>query len=202
MNDEVKQDKIISKHLINGKTYNLMQLFDEVGVPCKKCIFNNNAEICDGEGGNLCKEGYYTYLTESTYKSKHFKGHCDVKGDFIIPDSLHEQIKEIAKENKGIKHDDGKIQWWYLPIEPIKEVLKVLHYGDKKYPADDGCNWKRVPNAKKRYYSALMRHITAWWDEERNDQESGMHHLAHACTNVLFLLYFEMRGYPEDKKYD
>jgi hypothetical protein len=102
-------------------------------------------------------------------------------------------------ENKGIKYDDGKLQWWYLPIEPIKEVLKVLHYGDKKYPADDGCNWKQVPNAKKRYYSALMRHITAWWDGEKNDQESGLHHLAHACTNVLFLLWFEMKGYKEGK---
>jgi len=199
MNDEVKQDKILSKHLINGRTYNLMSVVDQGNLdePCVKCIFNDNAEICDGQGGKICKEEYYTYFTESTYKPQHFKGHYNERGEFIIPIQL---LKKETKENKGIKHDDGKIQWWYLPIEPIKEVLKVLHYGDKKYPADDGCNWKRVPNAKKRYYSALMRHITAWWDEEKNDQESGMHHLAHACTNVLFLLYFEMKGYPEDKK--
>jgi len=201
--DEVKRDKILSKHLINGRTYNLMQTFAKSGIPCEKCIFINNAETCNGEGGNLCKDEYYTYLTESTYKSQHLKGHYNERGEFIIPIQLLEkETSKETKENKGIKYDDGKIQWWYLPIEPIKEVLKVLHYGDKKYPADDGCNWKRVPNAKKRYYSALMRHITAWWDEEKNDQESGMHHLAHACTNVLFLLYFEMKGYPEDKKND
>ena len=98
----------------------------------------------------------------------------------------------------GVKHDQDKTQWWYLPTTVIKEVIDVLAYGDKKYPADDGCNWKRVDNAKKRYYSALMRHITAWWEGESHDSESGKHHLAHAITNLIFLLWFERNGYPED----
>jgi len=195
MNDEVKRDKILSKHLINGRTYNLMQSESDYG--CENCIFFNDNTNCATDGNGICQEVENSYFTES--KLTYSKGHYNEQGEFIIPIPRSEQIKETTKENKGIKFDDGKIQWWYLPIEPIKEVLKVLHYGDKKYPADDGCNWKRVPDAKKRYYSALMRHITAWWDGERNDQESGMHHLAHACTNVLFLLWFEMKGYKEDK---
>lgn len=101
--------------------------------------------------------------------------------------------------NSGIKFDEGKTQWWYMPIEPMRQVINVLAYGDNKYPAEDGCNWKRVPNAKKRYYNALIRHITAWWEGEKNDQESGMHHLAHAATNCLFLLWFEINGYPDNK---
>ena len=99
---------------------------------------------------------------------------------------------------QGVKNDSGKTQWWYLPMSIMREVVDVLAYGDKKYPADDGCNWKRVPNAKKRYYSALIRHITAWWEGEANDPETGMHHLAHAITNLIFLLWFERNGYPED----
>jgi len=195
---EMNEDKIISKHYINGKTYNLM--LSDTGTGCVKCAFAEDADTCD-KATDTCWKLDKSYFAES--KLTYSKGHYNERGEFIIPIPRSEQVLEVpkeVKENKGIKFDDGKIQWWYLPIEPIKEVLKVLHYGDKKYPAEDGCNWKRVPNAKKRYYSALMRHITAWWDEEKNDQESGMHHLAHACTNVLFLLWFEMRGYPEDKK--
>jgi len=191
-------DTLISKHFIKGRTYDLMQSESEFN--CEKCVFTNDSKACSNANIICQEEGENSYFTES--KLTYSKGHYNEQGEFIIPIPRSEQIKETTKENKGIKFDDGKIQWWYLPIEPIKEILKVLHYGDKKYPADDGCNWKRVPNAKKRYYSALMRHITAWWDEEKNDQESGMHHLAHACTNVLFLLYFEMKGYPEDKQYD
>lgn len=102
--------------------------------------------------------------------------------------------------NQGIKYDQGKVQWWYLPIAPTIEVIKVLTYGDSKYPADDGSNWKRVPNAKKRYYSALLRHVTAWWEGEKNDPETGLNHMAHAITNALFLLYFELKGYPDETK--
>jgi hypothetical protein len=120
--------------------------------------------------------------------------------------TLDKEIDEFMQtddKNKylssGVKYDNGKTQWWYLPIKPIKEIIDVLEYGDKKYPATDGSNWKRVPDAKKRYYSALMRHITAWWDGENDDSESGKSHLAHAATNIIFLLWFEINGYPEDK---
>ena len=103
-------------------------------------------------------------------------------------------------ENKGVKSDQGKTQWSYLPIPAVKAVVDVMAYGDTKYPAPDGSNWKRVPDAKKRYYNAAMRHLTSWWDGEQNDPETGYNHLAHACSNLLFLLWFEIKGYPETKE--
>jgi hypothetical protein len=51
--------------------------------------------------------------------------------------------------------------------------------------------WQKVPNAKERYFAALMRHLTAWWDGERADPESGLHHLAHAGCCLLFLIWFD-----------
>lgn len=107
---------------------------------------------------------------------------------------------ETASENKGVKSDEGKTQWSYLPIPAVKAVVDVMAYGDTKYPAPDGSNWKRVPDAKKRYYNAAMRHLTSWWDGEQNDPETGYNHLAHACSNLLFLLWFEIKGYPETKE--
>ena len=102
----------------------------------------------------------------------------------------------------GKKSDENKPQWWYISsfVQDLVQVVDVLSYGDKKYPANDGCNWKRVPDAKRRYVSALFRHITAWLDGEIYDKETGKHHLAHAITNCLFLLWFERNGYPEQKK--
>lgn len=113
--------------------------------------------------------------------------------------STKEEKETIVEPSKGVKNDSGKIEWSYLPIEPMNEVLKVLMLGDRKYPSPDGCNWKAVPNARKRYYNAALRHLTSWYNGEKTDPESGYNHLAHAVTNCLFLLWFEIKGYPEDK---
>lgn len=52
-------------------------------------------------------------------------------------------------------------------------------------------NWKTLPNASRRYYDAAIRHLTAWWDGERNDPESQLPHLAHAACCVIFLLWLD-----------
>ena len=119
---------------------------------------------------------------------------------YWIPDEESTPEPQTQTQDKGVKNDSGKTQWSYLPLQSIKSVIDVMTYGDKKYPAEDGSNWKRVKNARKRYYNATMRHLTSWFDGEKNDPESGLHHLAHACSNILFLLWFEFNGYPEEKE--
>lgn len=52
-------------------------------------------------------------------------------------------------------------------------------------------NWKTVPDARRRYYDAAIRHLTAWWDGERNDPESNLPHLAHAACCIIFLLWLD-----------
>lgn len=92
---------------------------------------------------------------------------------------------------KGVKYDGGKLRWALLPLAPVQEIIKVLMFGAKKYSDD---NWMRVPDAQRRYYEAALRHITAWWDGEALDPESGLHHLAHAGCCILFALWFELKG--------
>lgn len=93
----------------------------------------------------------------------------------------------------GVKNDSDKLQWWYLDDhwKSLKEVVSVLMYGDIKYPADDGANWKRLDNPQKRFKDALLRHLIAYRQGEKNDPETGKSHLAHAITNALFLMYFD-----------
>lgn len=103
--------------------------------------------------------------------------------------------------NPGVKNDQGKRQWWLFGniLQPMQEVIDILALGDKKYPSPDGANWRRVPDAKRRYSSAVQRHyFDGWLMGETHDPETGKHHLAHAISNMLFLLWFEFNGYPED----
>jgi hypothetical protein len=85
----------------------------------------------------------------------------------------------------GSKHDQAKERWDLLPTEAVRQVVKVLGYGARVYAVD---NWKVVPDARRRYYAAALRHLTAWWEGEKVDNESGLPHLAHAACCVLFLL--------------
>ncbi len=55
-------------------------------------------------------------------------------------------------------------------------------------------NWKLVEDGKRRYYEALIRHVTAWWCGESCDKDDGLHHLAHAGCCLLFLLWIDKNG--------
>lgn len=85
----------------------------------------------------------------------------------------------------GEKRDAGKDPWHLLPLRAVREVVRVLDFGARKY-APGG--WRDVPDSEDRYFSAAMRHLVAWRDGETVDVESGLPHLAHAACCVLFLL--------------
>jgi hypothetical protein len=91
----------------------------------------------------------------------------------------------------GWKLDSSKLRWTLVPFDAMSKVVEVLEYGARKYEYD---NWKRVEGAegpRGRYANALLRHVIAYCSGETNDPESGLHHLAHAGCNCLFLLWFE-----------
>jgi hypothetical protein len=84
----------------------------------------------------------------------------------------------------GRKFDGGKLEYGLLPPLALKETVKVLTFGAQKYERD---NWQKVPDAKRRYFDALQRHVWAWKQGEQIDPESGIHHLAHAMCCLMFL---------------
>ena len=104
-------------------------------------------------------------------------------------DSLNDQYAEIEQvRQSGMKFDSNKPRHSLLPKGAVNSVIKVLEFGAKKYDAD---NWQKVDNAEERYYNAAMRHIDSWWNGEKCDPETGIHHLAHAATNLFFLMWFD-----------
>ena len=98
------------------------------------------------------------------------------------------------KAAAGIKEDDQKRRWDLVPWDEMGDVVDVLTRGARKYPAAD--NWKKVPDARDRYFAAAMRHLTDWWSEAQDhaDMETGKSHLAHATCCLLFLMWHENRN--------
>lgn len=95
----------------------------------------------------------------------------------------------------GEKHDGGKRRWSLLPWAQLAWIVDVLEYGARKYSPD---NWKHIENGRQRYYDALLRHVTDWWEGKPNDSESGLPHLAHAGCCLLFLMWFDENGEKND----
>lgn len=88
----------------------------------------------------------------------------------------------------GKKFDSGKLRWRLVPWQQFREVVEVLNIGADKYGEH---NWIYVPDAKNRYFDALMRHVMAWASGETNDPEDGKSHLAHAICCLLFIMWME-----------
>lgn len=114
------------------------------------------------------------------------------------PDTMARSLAVLP--DVGQKDDTGKLQFSLVPWDALKEIIRVLVWGAYERPRPDGTkgygpnNWEHVRDARKRYYDALIRHVTAWYNGERNDRDSGLHHLGHAGCCLLFLLALALRG--------
>lgn len=97
---------------------------------------------------------------------------------------------------EGRKDDTEKLPWHLLPPDALEECVKVLQFGANKYAPR---NWEKGM-AWHRPFSALMRHMWAWWRGETRDPETGLSHLAHAMCCIVFLLSYELRGAGVDDR--
>lgn len=92
-------------------------------------------------------------------------------------------------QDKGIKYDSGKLRYDLLPPEAIKEIVRVITFGAEKY---GDYNWQLLSDFHSRYIAAAMRHIEAYRMGNHVDEESGLLHLAHAATNIIFLIWGDL----------
>lgn len=96
----------------------------------------------------------------------------------------------LPDPNVGRKDDSGKLPWDLVPYDAIEAGVEVLQFGAKKYAPR---NWEKGI-IYSRLFSALLRHLFAWWRGENKDLETGLSHLAHAWCCLNFMLAFERRG--------
>lgn len=107
------------------------------------------------------------------------------------PSDLNELLRDRAT-TLGTKFDSLKANWSLVPKGVMAQVVDVLTFGAAKYSPD---NWMYVDPEK--YYNALHRHVDAWRNGERLDQETGKHHLAHALCCLMFMLWHDGNKPPE-----
>lgn len=108
-----------------------------------------------------------------------------------------EELRPTDDINKGgVKFDNGKISFALIPWVAVRAVAQVLNYGARKYAPRNwelGMDWSRP-------YDGAIRHLSAWWEGEDKDPDTGMSHLWHAATNIFFLIAYEDRKVGADDR--
>jgi hypothetical protein len=79
----------------------------------------------------------------------------------------------------------------------MEAIAEVLTFGAAKYDDNNWCRGARWG----RYYSALLRHLFAWWRGEDLDRETGLSHLAHAGCCLVFLMEYQRNGWGSDDRF-
>jgi hypothetical protein len=103
---------------------------------------------------------------------------------------------EVDTSPVGIRFSAGKPRFDLIPVEALEEWAKVCEYGARKY-ADR--NWEKgMPWGE--IFRAILSHAFKFWRGQRYDEESGLHHLAHALWNVGALLWYDLRAVGTDNR--
>jgi hypothetical protein len=79
-----------------------------------------------------------------------------------------------------------------LPWNALREIAEHYGKGAEKY---EDRNWERGYDWSLSF-AALQRHLTAWWQGEDIDAETGSSHLAAVAFHVLALMTFK-ETHPE-----
>lgn len=98
------------------------------------------------------------------------------------------------------KDKKNKVPVELVPPYFIISIAEVLEFGAKKYGAWnwlEGRPWTEISGA-------AMRHLYKWMQGEDIDKESGLPHLSHCVTNLMFLTIWQLNKKGQDtriKKY-
>lgn len=117
--------------------------------------------------------------------------------DFMTAYVDDKGVMDFSKpKDGGVKDDKGKDPWHLVPFDAVRGIVSVLAFGARKYAPrnwENGMDWSRC-------YSALLRHLFAWWNKEGTDPDTGYSHLWHAGCCILFLIAYELRGTGKDDR--
>lgn len=95
--------------------------------------------------------------------------------------------------NEFKKSDNGKIDWSLFPFDGAEGIVRIMMFGAAKYGRDNWRGGKDDPEAQRRLFAGIIRHLAALQKGETLDPESGEHHILHAACGCLFLSTFAER---------
>lgn len=107
-----------------------------------------------------------------------------------------EEEAQMGQETAG-RFSAGKIRHDLMAPWALNQIAKVYTYGTIKYDDD---NWWKGLRWKKDVFGCILRHVWKWFRGEKCDDESGLHHLAHAAWNCMALMEYERNGIGIDDR--
>ncbi|MCF6159519.1 MAG: hypothetical protein E3K32_13335 [wastewater metagenome] len=100
-------------------------------------------------------------------------------------------------QKQARKFDTGKARYALIPPGALEELARVYTMGAMKYEDND---WLRGMDFD-RVFSAIQRHLWAFWGGENLDEESGLSHLAHAAWGCFALFEYLRLGLGVDNRH-
>ena len=99
------------------------------------------------------------------------------------------KINTVEKvKTEGLKYDQGKQQWYAMPLCLLKPLSNVFVAGEKKYETFNCL--QPFEKSDRRFWDATMRHLEdCQIDPLATDPETGCYHAAQAAFNVLLRLH-------------
>jgi len=119
-------------------------------------------------------------------------GETLVAGEYDLHDSETRVTDAATGGQKGVK----LTQLGALDPVSLIEASRVAGYGAAKYAAFNylrGYDWAHS-------FNAMQRHALLFWAGEDFDEESELHHMAHAAWHCLALVSFALRGVGTDTR--
>lgn len=89
---------------------------------------------------------------------------------------------------ESTKYDEGKTPLDLLSPYFLQGIAEVLKFGAEKYAP---YNWAKGIKYS-RVFSAMQRHLWAFWCGEDLDPDSEQPHLWHAGCCLMFLIHYEI----------
>lgn len=105
---------------------------------------------------------------------------------YLKRDYKKARTEATTEMDQGLRYSSGKNRLDLIPCSLIDGVGRVLTFGAQKYAPD---NWRKFNQQQvKECIGSAMRHIEQYRQGNWLDPESGLPHLAHAATNLGFIL--------------
>lgn len=117
--------------------------------------------------------------------------------DPVFKPNMSPNAGTLPVDNPKKAMGDLKPSVHFVPMEVMLSVAKVMELGAKKYGR---MNWRKQPIQASTYYSAMFRHMVAWFEGEDNDPESGQPHLAHAICCAMLVMDSQKLGILKDDR--
>lgn len=107
----------------------------------------------------------------------------------------------MATEKKDTNPKDAvgvkKVPFSTIPAPVLAEVGLAMLEGARKYGRH---NYRTAGVRASVYYDALLRHVTAWWEGEDIDPDSGLSHIVKAIACLVVLRDSMYRGNWQDDR--